>query len=310
MQSSLNVQPFDHCGLACISDLETPRCRQLLELLEQDQAEFIRKHDRFIAPGYQWPLDPLHTWSRVWEYPYVYHHLEKWRKSLPGDHTPLVVDFGSGVTFFPFSVARLNCHVICTDIDKACQESFASAVCHISAAPGKVEFRLSLPDRLPLGDCSVDCLYCISVIEHIPDFEQSLAEVARVLKPGGLFVVTFDLDLRGDHQIGPEQYPQLLDALGRCFCRAYPVRHLHPRDMLSSDKGPYALKPPQGWAYAKYWIKNKVVNPIIGKRQAPLIAPYLTVEGLALLRRSGDDPELPIPKFCNDANRDRSGATV
>ena len=288
MQSSLNVQPFEYCGIACISDLETPRCRQLLELLEQDQAEFISKQHLFLAPGYQWPTDPLHTWSRVWEYPYVYHHLEKWRKSLPGDHTPVVVDFGSGVTFFPFSVARLNCHVICTDIDRACQESFPSAVCHISAAPGKVEFRLSLPDRLPLDDCSVDCLYCISVIEHIPGFEQSLAEVARVLKPGGLFVVTFDLDLRGDHQIGQKEYPKLLGSIARLFDPVLPTRHFHPADMLTSDKGPYALPTPQGWAYVKYWVKNKLIKPIIGRPPAPLIPYFLTVEGFTAVRRSAD----------------------
>ena len=290
MQSSLVVQPFEHCGIACVSDLQTPRCRELLGILEPVQAEFLQKKHLFIAPGYQWPLDPLHTWSRVWEYPYVYHHLEKWRKSSPIGNVPTVVDFGSGVTFFPFVVARLNCRVICVDIDPVCQPSYAAAVSHLSAAPGTVEFRLSAPDRLPLEDASVDCLYCISVIEHIPDFEISIAEAARVLKPGGLLVLTFDLDLRGDQEIGPDKYAQLLRALAQFFDPLLPVRHFHPRDMLSSDRGPYALRIPKGWGYAKYWVKKNIRNIICG-HPTPMIPYHLAVEGLTLARRRNE--ELP-----------------
>ncbi len=297
-RSTLNASPFEHCGIACISDLQTERCRQLLELLEQDQAVFLEKQSLFISADYIWPRDPLHTWSRVWEYPYVYHHLEQWRKLLSPERVPIVVDFGSGVTFFPFSVARLNCRVLCTDIDRACQESLEAAVGHISAHPGNVEFRLSSPDRLPLDDNLADCLYCISVLEHIADLEQAVAEVARVLRPGGFFVLTFDLDLRGEYEMSPQRYRKLLTTLGRFFDPAAPVRHFHPRDMLSSDKGPYALRPPQGWAYAKYWVKNKVIKPLIGRPQVPLIPYLLTVEGMVLTRRRHDNEGSDLHLMC------------
>lgn len=39
---------------------------------------------------------------------------------------------------------------------------------------------------------SFDCVYSISVIEHIPNDEKALTECMRVLKPGGLFVFTTD----------------------------------------------------------------------------------------------------------------------
>ena len=48
------------------------------------------------------------------------------------------------------------------------------------------------PDgRLPFADASFDAVTSNMVFEHIADFEKPVSEIARVLKPGGLFVVLF-----------------------------------------------------------------------------------------------------------------------
>ena len=48
------------------------------------------------------------------------------------------------------------------------------------------------PDgRLPFADARFDAVTSNMVFEHIADFEQSVSEIARVLKPGGLFVALF-----------------------------------------------------------------------------------------------------------------------
>ena len=39
---------------------------------------------------------------------------------------------------------------------------------------------------LPLADDSVDFLVCYHVLEHVPDDRQAMAELARVLRPGGV----------------------------------------------------------------------------------------------------------------------------
>lgn len=39
--------------------------------------------------------------------------------------------------------------------------------------------------RLPFADRAFDLVYCADVIEHIPDDRAAVAEIARVLKPGG-----------------------------------------------------------------------------------------------------------------------------
>jgi SAM-dependent methyltransferase len=50
--------------------------------------------------------------------------------------------------------------------------------------------RLDLSRGLPLDDHSADVLYCSEVLEHIPDPEGLLREFRRVLRPGGLFLMT------------------------------------------------------------------------------------------------------------------------
>jgi len=45
-------------------------------------------------------------------------------------------------------------------------------------------------ERLPLADRSVDVVTALDVLEHIRDDRAAVAEVARVVRPGGLVIVT------------------------------------------------------------------------------------------------------------------------
>ncbi len=53
-----------------------------------------------------------------------------------------------------------------------------------------VEFRECNVPPLPFEDNSFDCVISFQVIEHIKDDRTFVAEVMRVLRPGGLFVVS------------------------------------------------------------------------------------------------------------------------
>lgn len=50
--------------------------------------------------------------------------------------------------------------------------------------------------RLAFGDASFDVILCNHVLEHVPDDRQALAELHRVLRPGGWAVV--QVPIRGD----------------------------------------------------------------------------------------------------------------
>ena len=47
-----------------------------------------------------------------------------------------------------------------------------------------------MPSRLPFPDASFDRVIASEVLEHIPDDEAAMAELARVLRPGGSMAVT------------------------------------------------------------------------------------------------------------------------
>jgi ubiquinone/menaquinone biosynthesis C-methylase UbiE len=53
-------------------------------------------------------------------------------------------------------------------------------------------FTLAVGDalRLPFADDSFDVIVCSEVLEHIPDYEQAVAEIARILRPGGRLAVS------------------------------------------------------------------------------------------------------------------------
>ena len=44
---------------------------------------------------------------------------------------------------------------------------------------------VSSADRIPFDDDSIDLLFSIAVLEHVPDPQAQIAELVRVLKPGG-----------------------------------------------------------------------------------------------------------------------------
>jgi 2-polyprenyl-6-hydroxyphenyl methylase/3-demethylubiquinone-9 3-methyltransferase len=51
-----------------------------------------------------------------------------------------------------------------------------------------IDYRHGWGEDLPVADASADLVYCVDVLEHVRDLDAVIAETARVLKPGGLYL--------------------------------------------------------------------------------------------------------------------------
>ena len=189
--------------------------------MEAHSAEFLRENGTALEDyRKRWVSDPLHQWSRQWEYPFVHERLARFAGGGPraASGGPRILDAGSGVTFFPFFlVSQLSgAEVVCCDYDPTLAEVYAEL-----RAPSRdrVTFDVASLDRLPYGNADFDAVYSISVLEHTPNHEAIVAEFVRVLRPAGLLVLTFDVSLDGDCDVDRSGARRLLRDLENRFTR-------------------------------------------------------------------------------------------
>jgi len=282
MQFGKDNSIFNRNGFIAVSDFESLEWRQLFNLLETEQSNFSKHEHMFRSPAYRWPRKPLYNFSRCYEYPYVYHHLHKMREAWSGKDIPKVIDFGSGVTFFPFSVAKFGLDVTCVDVDPLLASDLPRAAKVIPVSPGTVSYKLSDGHSIPLADNTIDAVYCISVLEHIPWFSEIIEEIYRILRPGGKLLLTYDVLLKGSDGLSVVERKQLRDKLDICFEPNLKESTVHPLDVLDIFKGPFPNLP-IGLKLAVYKSKQWV-KPLIGREKNKVN--NLTVECYSALKRS------------------------
>lgn len=96
-----------------------------------------------------------------------------------------LLDIGCGGGVLAEEFARLGCQV--TGIDIA-EDSLAVARAHARSEELSIEYQSGSATQIPFNGSSFEVVSCCDVLEHIPDWEQVIAEVERVLNPGGLFL--------------------------------------------------------------------------------------------------------------------------
>jgi len=95
-----------------------------------------------------------------------------------------VLDVGCGGGFLAEDFARLGYKV--TGVDPA-QESVEAARAHAEVSGLSIEYKSGSGENLPFAKASFDIVTCCDVLEHVDDVERVVSEIARVIKPGGLF---------------------------------------------------------------------------------------------------------------------------
>lgn len=96
-----------------------------------------------------------------------------------------VLDLGCAGGFMAEALAERG--AVVTGIDPAA-EAIAAATSHAAEQGYAIAYDIGVGEALPYPDASFDVVVCVDVLEHVNDLTQVLAEVARVLRPGGLFL--------------------------------------------------------------------------------------------------------------------------
>jgi 2-polyprenyl-3-methyl-5-hydroxy-6-metoxy-1,4-benzoquinol methylase len=218
-------------GLVRLPDYEQLQQEPQFRELENFVRQFLLQHEKALGSyARQWIRDPLHQWSRQWEYPFVCQEIAT-HLAQPGISGARILDAGSGVTFFPGYITGkyADASIHCCDFDA----SYPAMYERIYPEGSRVGFSIDDLRKLSQESGTFDLVYCISVLEHTKDYPQILREFHRVLKPGGRLVLTFDVALSGTADIPLQEAEVLLQELEKLF---RPATKLPPiREQLGAD---------------------------------------------------------------------------
>ena len=96
-----------------------------------------------------------------------------------------VLDLGCAGGFMAEALDTRGARV--TGIDPAA-DAIAAARAHADQTGRSIDYDVGVGEDLPYPDAGFDAVVCVDVLEHVQDLSRVLAEVARTLRPGGLFL--------------------------------------------------------------------------------------------------------------------------
>jgi protein-tyrosine sulfotransferase len=165
-----NVTPI--ARLACVEEMRSDSFRLFME--------------RTNALARSFGLREMTNWSKIWEYPFLWHtalsRIELSRTRL--------VDIGSEKSVMPWLCALLGADVTMIETNRSMEPLWARLRARLDVS---IDWHFVDDTSIPVAAASVDCVTSFSVIEHQSDRSHAMDEIARVLKPGGVLAMSFDV---------------------------------------------------------------------------------------------------------------------
>jgi ubiquinone/menaquinone biosynthesis C-methylase UbiE len=209
----MNLRP----GIPTLGDVDALKKDPLYAQHTAWNQAFLERHGKALEGyGKLWGQNPFKMWSRRWEYPFEAQKVLDFIATQGGQ--PLkMLDGGSGVTYVPYYLVEKHpeLSVICCDTNTSYAPMFAAI--NKTVGHEKVTFQEAMLQKLPYEDGGLDIVCCISVLEHTDNYGEIISEFARVLRPGGLLVLTFDLSLDGKFALSKQTAEDLLRRVGERF---------------------------------------------------------------------------------------------
>lgn len=213
--------PLVQSGIPLAQDMVQLKKTEIYHRVKSFSGAFVKKHKSTLSQ-YSWHIpDPFMTWSRQYEYSYVYAAATQFARDSTTSRSMDILDVGSGVTFFDFLLADSipGSRVLALDYDRSYPELFTELN---SLRQDRTPVHFHMQDArhdIELPDSSFDVIVCVSVLEHTDDYEKIVGSAHRLLRPGGAFIVTFDIATSPGEAIGiqPAKAADLLRVLSSTF---------------------------------------------------------------------------------------------
>jgi ubiquinone/menaquinone biosynthesis C-methylase UbiE len=230
--------------------------KRLASVQEMNTPAFRAVIDEVNEIGRRGGLRVVESTTKLWEYPFCWFEINR--------HAPArarILDVGTERSPFPFFLALQGYNVTINDIDKKWKAYWDRAARELKT---KIEYAISPSERLPFPDSSFDVYLSVSVIEHIKFKDDALREAARVLRPGGLLILTFDMLEENYDMVYPKEFgtPLTIKKFGEIFQRLPFFQSLEKDSPWNVDDIPDFLK----WHQSTKPIHSYVTGGAVFKR--------------------------------------------
>ena len=111
----------------------------------------------------------------------------------------VAADIGAGAGFITEGLARRGVRVIAVDESVKMLDELRRRI------PVSVDCRVGSAERIPIDDEAVDYVFANMLLHHVDEPSRAIREMARVLRPGGIVVIT-DLDRHEFEFLRTEQH--------------------------------------------------------------------------------------------------------
>jgi 2-polyprenyl-3-methyl-5-hydroxy-6-metoxy-1,4-benzoquinol methylase len=118
--------------------------------------------------------------------------------------TPLsarILDAGAGYGIYSLTLADEGHHLDAIDIEAPRIEAINNMKDEYPPVQSRIHTHTGSLTQLPFESGAYDTIICSDVIEHIEDDHKAVAELARVLKPGGTLVLSVPYNSRYNKKI-------------------------------------------------------------------------------------------------------------
>jgi ubiquinone/menaquinone biosynthesis C-methylase UbiE len=166
-----------------------------LATAEENKKAYNQLHDRISEKRFN-AQSPIRRHAHRMQY-------ERFLQVIPSEST--VLDAGCGEGTLSILLAKHGCTVTGVDLS----EPNIVAAKEYAATEGvsdRVTFMVGDAERLPVADKSFDYVVSSHVLEHLPDFQQGVREIARVARKGAVTAIPTCLNACALVLLGGDKY--------------------------------------------------------------------------------------------------------